>query len=517
MDFRLLLVKAITLLCLENQIPNYTAPSTDLALTVAEKCKPTEALVVDFGVDSTTALRETVYWQCKAESYDKPTLLQRLKLKLSHESYLYEAVEKGVEDSNIERESDATQQLIRRASNLRSDIKIALNKIEIVDKLNQAVFNYASREVDDPTANDLLYNLQSEIDRLTVRPNEIVKGLVNSYNLTDAESVKGALSTAKEMLSTEGVIKFGWQGFNNLFGVNQGMRRGEFVVIGALQHKFKSGTLLSMIEQAALFNKPFMRDPSKKPLLYHMSFENDAPSDVLWIYKNLKEIETGLPIEIESMENEEDIRMASEYVQEKLSVNGYEVILERFNPSDFTYRDIFDRIEYWEMQGYEIHLCTLDYLNMISKKGCTYGAQGQEIRDLFRRVRNFFAPKGIAGATGHQLSTEAKNLERTGVEMLVNEIAELGYWDSCKTIDNEVDMEIYQHLVKLGDRTFITFRRGKHRGVNTTSEKDKFCIYEMFKVGTIPFDVNRPAMFSRRLGGGMGEQADQRAWHDLAA
>jgi hypothetical protein len=189
-----------------------------------------------------------------------------------------------------------------------------------------------------------------------------------------------------------------------MFGTNGGARRGEMMVIGALQHNFKSGTALEMFKSAALYNRPYMRDPNKKPMLMRISFENPIEMDIINLYKSLAENETGIYIEPKEI----DIDHATRYVIERLQVNGYHLSMCHIDPSDYTYHDLFDRIEKFEAEGYEIHMLNVDYLAMMSKKGCAAGPAGVEIRDLYRRVRNFIAKKGIFFVTPHQLSPDAK-------------------------------------------------------------------------------------------------------------
>ena len=83
----------------------------------------------------------------------------------------------------------------------------------------------------------------------------------------------------------------------------------------------------------------------------------------------------------------------AQYIREKMQVNGYEIRFVHVNPSLWTYMDICNYITALEAEGYEIHLLMVDYLNMVPKTGCdNTGPQGSNIRDLFRRMRNFCAP-----------------------------------------------------------------------------------------------------------------------------
>ena len=77
----------------------------------------------------------------------------------------------------------------------------------------------------------------------------------------------------------------------------------------------------------------------------------------------------------------------------KYAINGYEVMFVHVNPSLWGYRDVQNYVLSLEAEGYEVHVLMLDYLNMLDKRGLdNNGPTGSNIRDLFRRMRNFCAP-----------------------------------------------------------------------------------------------------------------------------
>ena len=75
-------------------------------------------------------------------------------------------------------------------------------------------------------------------------------------------------------------------------------------------------------------------------------------------------------------------------------------------------------------------------------------------------------------------------------ESFVRDIANKGYYDSCKTIDQEVDLEIYIHIVKADNRSWLTVQRGKHRLISQTKEEYKYCVLPFSDIGDIRDDVN---------------------------
>ena len=56
----------------------------------------------------------------------------------------------------------------------------------------------------------------------------------------------------------------GIQAINRMFGENDGFMRGESWVIGALQHNFKSGFLMTILKGLVTYNKPLMLNKKEK-------------------------------------------------------------------------------------------------------------------------------------------------------------------------------------------------------------------------------------------------------------
>lgn len=75
-------------------------------------------------------------------------------------------------------------------------------------------------------------------------------------------------------------------------------------------------------------------------------------------------------------------------------------------------------------------------------------------------------------------------------ESFVRDIANKGYYDSCKTIDQEVDLELYIHIVKADGKSWLTVQRGKHRLIQQTKEEYKYTVLPFEDIGDIRDDVN---------------------------
>lgn len=511
MDPKLLLVKIVTLLFKESQLGDASPQSAVVAKDVIATIKfPETGMDFGSGRESMQALRATALWMCENPPgyiYERTALLQRIRVNVGDDEGLYFAFEQGIEeDSNPEA-------LKRQVLSERFELRRFLDQERIKTILKSASHKvmFGNHGLDYQA---LVQNLNTELEPYATGASEAkVEGMVEEVDVSDEDGMADLMSRAHAEMSDEGVMRTGYQGVNRMLGDVGGFRRGEFTVVGALQHNFKSGATLNFFKQAALYNRPYMRDPTKKPLLLHISTENALTENILWLYANLKENETGVECDLSAINIEE----AKQYVHRTLSAQGYYIKMCRMNPSDTTYHSLFDYILRLEAEGFEIHMIVCDYLNMFSKKGCSEGPAGFSTRDLFRRVRNFTSPRGIAFITPHQLSTEAKQLVRQGVENFVQEIANKGYYDSCRTIDQEVDLELYIHIVKLNGASYLTIQRGKHRKVKITPEKDLFCVLPFSPVGGVRDDILTRDSTRKHVGGGELGSADEKPWWNNAA
>ena len=93
-------------------------------------------------------------------------------------------------------------------------------------------------------------------------------------------------------------------------------------------------------------------------------------------------------------------------------------------------------------------------------------------------------------------------LVRNGLEdTFVQEIAHKGYYDGCKTIDQEVDLEIYIHIVKFNTRSWLTVQRGKHRLPKPTPDENNYFALLFEDIGNLREDINGEDTTRKKVGG----------------
>lgn len=503
MDDRLILVKCITLLYRESLITEKTENSADLVRTTLEEIKlPEYNLSINHDRDLLSSLKDTALYMCSNPvdyTYEKEELLQRLKVNCSNDPKLYEAFEQGISKDMDE------GSLKRTILNIRKYINDVFRENEIVKIVKDASVSINFNREKIKSIRTFVSELVSKLEPYQIEANRKDPGVVSSVDLDDDDSLMQSFKDVKKNNDDSGLILTGWQGINEM--LVGGFRRHEQWCLPALQHKYKTGFTLSLFKQFAIYNDPvpLMIDPSKKPCLVRISFEDDLSTNLQFLYQNIVFNETGFLPDIKKTSIDE----MAKCVKDKLQSRGYSVKLLRVNSSEWTYKDLQNYILELESQGYEIHVCMVDYLPMLPTTGCEEGPMGHSLQDLYRRTRNFFSSKKILFITPHQLSSDAKQLVRDGHQDFVKLLPGRGYTRGCKSIDAEVDGLFYMHIETMSGKSYLTILKDKHRGVDVVSETKRYVVLPFPTSGPIPDDLGKAAIHSRRVGAGAVGSGDE--------
>lgn len=494
MDAKLLLAKSITLLYRESQLSDKTDSSSELIRTVLE-----DVQVSDFSIglnsdrEIIAALKTTILEMCSSPQdhvYDKVDLLQRLRLNCGNDEKLYDAIKQGIEDEMTE------PGLKRSIVNMRKSITNHFREQQIGDILNKSSHSFKFKREGIKDINEFVAGIVAQLDALHINGSGKDPAVIGDIDLGNEESLKEVFHEIQGLNSGNRIYRTGWQWLNRM--TQNGIRPGECVVVGALQHKYKTGFTLSVFSQIALFNKPHTQDPNKKPLLLRISFEDELVNNLQFVYQYLKYNETKQYVDIKNVSVDE----MSSYVKTRLQVNGFHIKMLRVDPNQWTYKNICNKVIELESQGYSVEGLMVDYLSQINKTGCVNsGPVGSEVGDLLSRMRNFCSAKGIWFVTPHQLSTEAKALLRTSIseDQFVKEVAEKGYWENNKGLDRIFDLGLIIHLFKHNKETYFAVARDKHRIPTIVDDEHKFAMMKFPKLMPIPHDIEGEDISFRRL------------------
>lgn len=487
MEQRTLLARSLTLLYRESLLEQKTENSADLVRTVLENVKPADINVgINTERETIIGLKSTILEMCNNpidHEYDLTDLLQQIRINTQYDDKIYEAIRQSLQE-------DLTESGIKKSIvNIRRAITNHFKEQQVVDVMDKyaKLIKFKRHEVKD--INQFLAEVMSQLEPLQQSTSSKDTAIISDLDIGDDSSMKAVFEEMQKINNGTMIYQTGWKDLNRM--LQGGFRPGETVVLGALQHKYKTGFSLSLFSQIALFNKAenFLEDKAKKPLLLRISFEDELFNNLEFLYQYLKYNETKQRVSIKGLSTDE----MSDYVRDRLSAGGFHVKMMRVDPDQWTYRSICNKIIELEAQGYEVKVLMLDYLYKVSKAGCTNnGIIGGEIADQLNKVRNFCASRKIVHITPHQLSTEAKNLLRGGLpeDQFTNEIAEKGYWEGNKGLDRIFDLGILIHLFKYKGETFLSVRRDKHRLSSILEDKYKHFFLRFPKAMPIPHDID---------------------------
>ena len=510
MNDLLLLVKSITLMYRESLLNMEEDSTKDLVRKVIEAIKTPEVSIgITKDLEIINALKATATEMVnhdKSHKYQKDILLQQLQVNCGADESTYESLQSGIEPEMTEDENKLT------VINIRTAIATHFKHGKIEEVLSKRFSEFKFKRSSIKNINKWINTMIAELEPFQVVGQERDSAIIDEVDISDKESINRVYASIKEENEGGGGFITGFQGINRMIGGK--FRLGEQWGLYGLQHNYKTGFSLTIFKQICMYNTPVLKDPKKKPLLLRISFEDSLVLNFQYLYKNMWENETGKVLSKKDLA-EMDIGVMTEYVTNKLSATGFHVKLLFVNPSDWTYKDICNLVLKYEAEGYEVQMVMVDYLTKISKEGCTQGATGQDVRNLFERIKAFMASKGILFITPHQLSTEAKGLMRDGYNDFVKRLPGGGYTADSKQIDQVIDGELFFHIERLKGKNeaYFTVQGGKLRRIEQVDEDDKYRVYKFVRKGVILDDLNKPDSSMLKVGGTpLGEMTADENW-----
>jgi hypothetical protein len=482
MDDSLVLVKIITVLYLESQGTKGRDTSAKLSKQILEKIKTNENQVslID-GRDTTAALKQTALYMVDFidnGSFDREDLLQRLRVNCIGNEELFRCFEQVIGQTY------SPEDLKKQTVALRKSLQGLVREIKITDIVKKAYTDITWGREKIDSLDHYLVKLGTDLEPFHKKGTDEDPAVISHVDFESTEMVSSSYTELQKSQNDEGILRTGWKAMN--IALQGGFRRGEEWIVPALPHKNKTGLTLSLFKQIAMYNTPYMLDKTKKPLLLRITFEDELPTNMRYLYDNIIFNRTRQMPDITGVTADE---MAREVIS-TMRQTGYSIIMRRVNPSAWTFKNLFDYVLDLEAKGYEIHMVMIDSLYLMSTAGCEEGPSGHALRDLFRRFRNFFSARKTTVITPHQLSTESKQLIRDGHQDFVKALPGKGYFAISKQLDQEVDGEVYLHIEKFNKEHYFTILVGKHRGVPMIDEDLKYVVFKFPKKGApIPDDL----------------------------
>lgn len=496
----------ISLLNIESALGSFGDDAIVLARNVLDKTEiPNQGAENDLTRETIEGLMSTANWACSLISARSPLvkeeLLQRIMVNCKGEEYIYNAYVEFSKSLNDE------EKLKRIRHNTTEEIQNHYNSIEIEKILkrarNEVIFNKAKLNWSEFIA-QIILELEP-FQRMGGDGALEALGVISRLTIGDADAVSQYYKPkdANQASLVDRIFKWGWQGVNKFFGSEGGLRAIDMGLVSALSHNFKSGFLLNSFRQFAVYNNPYPTlKPHLKPMGLFISYEQTSDEHYNGLYCQMMLNQTGECINPKTISK--SIDEIAPLVRDYLEQNGWHIEIVHVDPDSTNFRKLFSLIEYYESLGYEIQFCVIDSLHKLSNEGCTQGPFGVDIKNKYSRCRNFFAARGTALLTAHQMNSKAGDMARMGfTDTLVKEVKEKGMYDGCSTLHQEPGIEIYLHKVEPGDGgTYLTLGRGKYRTQEIIPTKDQYCVYRFSDNGApgFPDDINGPSMALARVG-----------------
>ena len=475
-----ILTKSILLLYRESIVDSVAGDSKDLVKNVLNIMQDSKNVMGGEQSIITDLKNMIMDMIVNSDGFDDSTITQTLSIILKDKETLNKAIIKNL---TTEFKEDKLKQNIL---NLRSYLTNYYKNEDIKKIISAASFKLNTGQLGEQSTMDYMEEVLTSLETHMYKSAVKDPGIVDEIDLGDEDSMSDTLEKVKNNVNGTGKFVTGWKELNVM--LQGGLRSSEMVMINALQHNYKSGFTRSLFMQLAEHNTPELIDKDKKPLLLYISFEDDADITLDFMYKYLYYNEFDKLPDMDTVTTKE----ISSYIKAKLTAKGFFVKVLRVNPSEWTYKSIFNKILEYEAMGFEVKATFMDYLAKISTAGCIGGPAGAEYKDLYNRIRNFFTAKQILIVTPHQLSTEAKQLIRQGEPALnfVKTVEGKGYFDHSRALDQIVDLEIYLHKAFINKKPVLTVGRGKHRIPSILDEDKKYFTLKFPKGAPIKENIN---------------------------
>lgn len=483
---RVMLIDAIRLLYYQSCLKDKSSTDLNIVINLLNRIPtPTHSHGRHSEADILIGLKQYAESMCQTLDieYDRNTIIGTLHGICQSDKGFCEWISTLFTDHD----NDASS-LNKAIRTINNNLLAAYRHNEIEKKLNEALNTWNKRTYNAKNTDDFIRDTIASLEPLQHNTKSRDPGIIGNTDLGDDSQTNEITSNAIEIATPKKLLITGWQGLNRM--MNGGFKRGSFIQTNALAHNYKSGFNLTLMKDFAIFNQPEMIDPTKKPLLLRFSFEDDTDIDFKFLYQVLKMEESH----DEALRDDVPIGEMKTYIKKRMQVNGYHAHIVRVDPSYWTYKNLCSYIINLEAEGYEIHVCFIDYLYLLPRAGCsTSPVAGADVKDLFVRIRNFFAVRKTTIITPHQLSSEAQGLIRGGVppERFVREVAGKGYTEGCRTLQTVIDVDLYLHLVTDKEDTYLSMYKAKHKG-SITNPMDRYALMKFPTKLPIPPDLNGP-------------------------
>lgn len=422
--------------------------------------------------------------------YEHNAVLKQLKLATTQNRPLYDTLVEVLKEDVLPPDTTDEQRIKRLNETVNRhyfQLRQSLNAVNLRQKLGKAFGALNGTERIDLTT--ALKDLQGDITTFTERGHNKIPSLVTELETKNAAPFIKVFDSISNKAAGNGLMT-GWKAINRMMGCNGGVTE-EMWLMPALPFNCKSLFSLCLSISIPIFNSPehVMKDVkgTLQPIILDLSLENEVDINVATAYQM---IYGHFEKEAPDMKGGDKAAM-SDYICSKLRRNGWDYVFQKHTNSDFRVHYINDLILDMKRRGYHVVGIRADYLGTINKAGHGNGIAGSDIKEIYRIARNIQVVRNRGFILGpHQISPDGKRLKAMDEASFVKSLPGRGLYDTCTSLDNEADAEMFFNKRVIEGRSYLEVQRGKHRTIIDTPEKHHYSVIPFSDVGILPWDVD---------------------------
>lgn len=449
--------------------------------------------------------------------YEHARVMKRLKVVTTQTRPLYDTIVKFLEDDIPEDETKRVEFLTKQNSQYYFQLRQALHGVQLKQKLGRAMgaLNGTELRVDLQTA---IGELKDSLSTFGERSHNKIPSMVGELITNNRAPFVKVFDSINKKAAGNG-LRTGWKSINAMLGCNRGITE-ELWLMPALPFNCKSLFSLLTAISIPLFNTPeqVMADVKGDlaPLILDLSLENELDVNLAYAYQAIFGHFEGyaptmlLAENATEEEKQRHITSMADYLCDKIRANGWEYSFQKHTNSDFKVHYLNDLISEKKREGFHVVGMRADYLGTINKAGHGNGIAGSDIKEIYRIARNIqvVRQRGFLLAP-HQISPEGKRLKAADPIGFCKNLPGRGLYDSCTSLDNEADGEMYFNKRIVNGHSFLEVQRGKHRTIIDTKESLHYTVLPFHDVGILPWDCDKEMTVSassiNHFTGGMGD------------
>lgn len=431
--------------------------------------------------------------------YNEAHILRRLKLATTQNKPLYDSIQEFLKDDESIPAEELPGYYQRTVTAFYFQLRQGLQGGQLLQQAGKLIGALKGTE-SRVSLENAIKDLQGSLQTFGVRSHNKIPSLVDSIVTNETEKFTTYFNNIGKKASGQGLVT-GWKDVNAMLGCNNGITE-ELWLMPALPFNCKSLFSLLTSISIPIFN-PAERVMQNikgdlQPIILDLSLENELDVNIGYAYQAIYghfEGEAPTLAFTDNMTDEEKLaksKIMTDYMCSKMRRNGWEYAFQRHTNTDFRVSYIDDLISQYRQKGFHVAGIRADYLGTINKAGHGNGIAGSDIKEIYRMARNMQVVKNRGFLLApHQISPEGKKLKALDPASFTKNLPGRGLYDSCSSLDNEADGEMFFNKRTVEGRHFLELQRGKHRVIIDTPDKYHYTVIPFHPVGILPWDYDK--------------------------